>query len=174
MWKRPLRLIPTAFSLMVLMAWPRTPEARTHRKRATTRIFKSRAAVRRALGRHVARQVPSRFDFTRQALVWIDLPTSAKPKLHIVRVPAKRVLRLHHSSALYIAVQRTPRALRFTLASDSPCSGGMRKPPRVMQACLRQARASRMQARKTLLLFATKRAGLRRASLARRRMPGRP
>ena len=66
-----------------------------------------------------------------------------------------------------------PSRLTHT-TSDSPCMGGMEKPPEQAAACHRSLEANMNAAKQTQVLFATPRARLRRVVATRFQAPPRP
>jgi hypothetical protein len=150
-----------------LLAWPA-------QARVKTKMLTSRQAVRKALGKHVAQQIPAAFDFKLHALVWLSQPKDKKPRLQIATIPAERPLRMSLHSGLRIEVKRQTKTLTFVLRRDMPCSGGMARPPKAMAQCRQATARSWAQAKKTLHLFATPRRRLRRVEIQHKRMPPRP
>ncbi len=149
-------------------------------KRVPARIFKSRAQLKKALGKGVADRIPASFDFELFALGWVELPVSPDANVKIITLPpynhhgSEYGLRVRHSAALQVQVTRRGGTLEFELMGDAPCSGGMAKPPDAVARCHKRIAASAEEGRKTLHLFATPRYRLKTAKATRRALPKRP
>jgi hypothetical protein len=166
--RRALRLcVIGALTVLTLSASPAQARVRT-------KILTSRQAVRKALGKHFAAQIPAAFDFKLHALAWLSQPVDKKARLQIVTIPADRPLRISLHSGLRIEAKRQTSTLTFTLRRDMPCSGGIRRPHKVMAQCRERVARSWALARKTLHLFATPRHRLQRVEIQHRQMPRRP
>lgn len=138
------------------------------------KILRSRRQVQRALGKAVASGVPEHFDFSLYSLVWLDLGANPDAMPKIVTLPADQPLNHTVSASIGLRLTRTRPAVQVVLWHDAPCSGGIPKPREVMSACLEQASQSAAAAKKTVLLFATPRARLKRVKVEGRRVPPRP
>lgn len=137
-------------------------------------ILRSRAQVREVAGEAVAKGLPEAFDFRLYALVWLDLPRDDDAVAKVVTLPADQPLWHSVGPALTLQLTRERSTLRVESVRGSPCSGGMRKPPEVMKACLDDVGQRTAEAKRVVPLFATPRAHLKRVRVSSRTLPPRP
>ncbi len=165
---------PLALISLAVLLTTSTAFARSSVEAPKAKILRSRTQVRNVAGKKIANEIPVDFDFQLYALLWLAFDANPEATAKIVTLPAGQGHIERHSPSTLLSIVRKRRSLEVTISYDLPCSGGMQKAPKALEQCLASVTAGEVAAKRTVVLFATPRAKLRRVRVKARRAQPRP